>query len=189
MARESRRLAIRAEIARQRQAGLNPSVRSIRAITGGSDSTIAQELKGEAQPEQKKATRGATPLDLTALAEVIDGAIGAAINGQIIALTSGITKSIDQSNAYSMQKIEHAYMRLMEMAEVLKHTSAQLLLAPPVKPPSAQTAPDVNVDIQRANAKIQALINDNAQMTRKLQHLVSLCTDHGIEVDLQQLGK
>lgn len=178
MARPSRRPQIRAAIVRRLDANEPIDVRSIIREAGGSASTVTEVLSSVKAEREGAAV---TPQEGLAAPSTVEKAVREAVE----AVMADLTREVKGATAYSMDKIEYGYRRLMEIAEGIKQVSVSAYPAGQSPAPGGSGAPDTTL----LEARNRSLVTENARLSRQVEWLVAQLYEVGVEVDMEQLKR
>lgn len=169
MPRPSKRPQIEAAIKRRLDAGEPLDVRSIIKEAGGSSSTVVAVLRemGGGEPP-------AAHLPLPA------AQIETAMRDAFAAVLGDLLKEVKGATTYSMDKIEHGYQRLMEIADHMKQA------LPAGRPISGSQEV---VDTTLIEARYRQAVQENAQLSRQVEWLIGQLYEAGVEVSLDELKR
>ncbi|GIK44835.1 MAG: hypothetical protein K8L99_04240 [Anaerolineae bacterium] len=169
MPRPSKRPQIEAAIKRRLDAGESLDVRSIIKEAGGSSSTVVAVLRemGGGEPP-------AAHLPLPA------AQIETAMRDAFAAVLGDLLKEVKGATTYSMDKIEHGYQRLMEIADHMKQA------LPAGRPISGSQEV---VDTTLIEARYRQAVQENAQLSRQVEWLIGQLYEAGVEVSLDELKR
>lgn len=169
MPRPSKRPQIEAAIKRRLDAGEPLDVRSIIKEAGGSSSTVVAVLR-----EMGGGELPATHLPLPA------AQIETAMRDAFAAVLGDLLKEVKGATTYSMDKIEHGYQRLMEIADHMKQA------LPAGRPISGSQEV---VDTTLIEARYRQAVQENAQLSRQVEWLIGQLYEAGVEVSLDELKR
>ncbi|MCL4722682.1 MAG: hypothetical protein LC131_07370 [Anaerolineae bacterium] len=171
MPRPSKRPQIEAAIKRRLDAGEPLDVRSIIKEAGGSSSTVVAVLR-----EMGGGELPATHLPLPA------AQIETAMRDAFAAVLGDLLKEVKGATTYSMDKIEHGYQRLMEIADHMKQA------LPAGRSITGSQAHDA-IDTTLIEARYRQAVQENAQLSRQVEWLIGQLYEAGVEVSLDELKR
>lgn len=172
--RPSRRDAIRGAIDRRLAAGEDVSVRAILAEVGGSASTVSEELRDKLSRRDPSPQDSRRPTGVT----TAPGVSPEALRALMAEMTTPMMNEVRGAMAYSMEKIEAAYARLMEMADQAKqHPASQAQSGTTERPPTRDEAEA----LIKLHQRIQRLTDDNGRMASEISRLRQLLSNAGID--------
>lgn len=195
--KSSKRELIRVVVERRIKNGEPLDGRSVLAETGGSFGTVLEEIRlacnGNISNNPKKT---ANQLDMLLQRSELT------LNNELRQFVAEITVSsarvmlddllgdVQKTVNYSMAKVEHAYMRLMEAADQVKSISrdASIVSETYLKPSSVEDkkigATEVDILLEHRN---RLLIYENAKLIRQKDYLIARLEKYGAEVNIKDL--
>lgn len=196
-----KRKIIEAEVERRIAAGESLAVRAITGAVGGSATTVLEVLKALNKPKPLEAisgelvdaelssgamlpnVRSELAIDPVLLQEMVETALKNAMEGQL----STLQKDVKNTVAYSMDKAEYGYQRMMEIADAMKLlfndiASGKAPLTPPKLPRPSVASPAASAALQ-----LQQLQSQIMRLDKQKMFLLRVISNSGIEVDLDSL--
>lgn len=196
MSRPSLRPVIENVVRRRLAAGEPLDIRSIQAESGGSASTVIEVKRKLLLPLRPAPERQQTlvpkpaaeapshedsvpSIDKDNIRRIVREAVTEVIGEAITEMKDESVREVRGAMAYSMDKLDHAYAKLMEMAEQMRYVTQRLRLVEP----GARPAPAPTQAGQDSPSREQRLIQENAKLIRQRDRMLRALTDAGVDFD------